>query len=47
MSTGAIPVLHVCDKFGVAGSSIHGVYGWASRAFPSTTSDGDGSTPAS
>ena len=21
----AIPVLHVCDKFGVAGSSIHGV----------------------
>jgi len=21
----AVPVLHVCDKFGVAGSSIHGV----------------------
>jgi glycosyltransferase involved in cell wall biosynthesis len=34
MSTGAIPVLHVCDKFGVAGSSIHGVSRLFSWWFP-------------
>jgi hypothetical protein len=30
----AIPVLHVCDKFGVAGSSIHGVSRLFSWWFP-------------
>jgi glycosyltransferase involved in cell wall biosynthesis len=34
MSKGAIPVLHVCDKFGVAGSSIHGVSRLFSWWFP-------------
>jgi glycosyltransferase involved in cell wall biosynthesis len=34
MSTGPIPVLHVCDKFGVAGSSIHGVSRLFSWWFP-------------
>jgi glycosyltransferase involved in cell wall biosynthesis len=34
MRTGAIPVLHVCDKFGVAGSSIHGVSRLFSWWFP-------------
>ena len=30
----AVPVLHVCDKFGVAGSSIHGVSRLFSWWFP-------------
>ena len=34
MRQGAIPVLHVCDKFGVAGSSIHGVSRLFSWWFP-------------
>jgi glycosyltransferase involved in cell wall biosynthesis len=34
MRKGAIPVLHVCDKFGVAGSSIHGVSRLFSWWFP-------------
>lgn len=34
MSKGPIPVLHVCDKFGVAGSSIHGVSRLFSWWFP-------------
>jgi glycosyltransferase involved in cell wall biosynthesis len=34
MSKGAISVLHVCDKFGVAGSSIHGVSRLFSWWFP-------------
>ena len=34
MTTGSIPVLHVCDKFGVAGSSIHGVSRLFSWWFP-------------
>jgi glycosyltransferase involved in cell wall biosynthesis len=34
MTKGAIPVLHVCDKFGVAGSSIHGVSRLFSWWFP-------------
>jgi glycosyltransferase involved in cell wall biosynthesis len=34
MSKGTIPVLHVCDKFGVAGSSIHGVSRLFSWWFP-------------
>jgi glycosyltransferase involved in cell wall biosynthesis len=34
MSKGAVPVLHVCDKFGVAGSSIHGVSRLFSWWFP-------------
>ena len=34
MSAAAIPVLHVCDKFGVAGSSIHGVSRLFSWWFP-------------
>jgi glycosyltransferase involved in cell wall biosynthesis len=34
MSASVIPVLHVCDKFGVAGSSIHGVSRLFSWWFP-------------
>ncbi|HEV7501744.1 MAG TPA: glycosyltransferase, partial [Vicinamibacteria bacterium] len=34
MTAGPIPVLHVCDKFGVAGSSIHGVSRLFSWWFP-------------
>jgi glycosyltransferase involved in cell wall biosynthesis len=34
MSAARIPVLHVCDKFGVAGSSIHGVSRLFSWWFP-------------
>jgi glycosyltransferase involved in cell wall biosynthesis len=34
MSASPIPVLHVCDKFGVAGSSIHGVSRLFSWWFP-------------
>jgi glycosyltransferase involved in cell wall biosynthesis len=34
MSATPIPVLHVCDKFGVAGSSIHGVSRLFSWWFP-------------
>jgi glycosyltransferase involved in cell wall biosynthesis len=34
MTAAAIPVLHVCDKFGVAGSSIHGVSRLFSWWFP-------------
>jgi glycosyltransferase involved in cell wall biosynthesis len=34
MTKGAIPILHVCDKFGVAGSSIHGVSRLFSWWFP-------------
>ena len=30
----AVPVLHVCDKFGVRGSSIHGVSRLFSWWFP-------------
>jgi glycosyltransferase involved in cell wall biosynthesis len=34
MTKDAIPILHVCDKFGVAGSSIHGVSRLFSWWFP-------------
>jgi glycosyltransferase involved in cell wall biosynthesis len=34
MSGAPVPVLHVCDKFGVAGSSIHGVSRLFSWWFP-------------
>lgn len=34
MNTVPVPVLHVCDKFGVAGSSIHGVSRLFSWWFP-------------
>jgi glycosyltransferase involved in cell wall biosynthesis len=34
MSAAPVPVLHVCDKFGVAGSSIHGVSRLFSWWFP-------------